>query len=569
MPRSGIRSPLSVAVAAVALGATLAVLLALRQIVGRFGTAIGPTEGDPFFTLYLLEWGASAWRNGLAGFWDAPFFFPAGAVITLSDHGLLLSLLHLALLSLNASDALAHNLLVVASFPLTAIGVFLLLQRATRAPPWAVALLALSVTFAPWRWGQMVHLFMLWAVGPPLAIWAFDRLLARPRAGRAAVFLGSYASAVLAGCYLAYLMHFSLCALLFVRVLRQRERWKLLRHWRLLLVSGAVAAGLAGAVFWPYIQARSELEERRRPEEIRAFAPVMSDWISPAKASLYKDLAPSSGIRDERDLFPGLFLSLAGLAGIGLWWARPRRGLPPTLLARGLLAAAAFFVMLTHSTFYLAVARFLPGLDGMRVTTRGQLFILIGVAVAGGRAAIEVRRIGRRNRRWVLATLAGVLLLGDIVVRPIPAESYFSPPAEAAPFGHVEWARSHGVRAVAILPLWGDWREAHRMLRWRTAGVRIANGYSSFLPPTFKYLRRECRSRDNRLTLRCIAGMREIGVTHVVVEDAWYADPGASIHARLGAARAAESLTAAPLAFSDTQALVFALASSPSGDAVP
>lgn len=569
MTGGGSRSQRSIAVAVVAIGAMLAILLALRQVVGRFGTEIGPTAGDPFFTLYLLEWGASAWRHGLAGFWDAPFFFPAESVITLSDHGLLLSLFHLALRSLTASDALAHNLLVVASFPLTATAVFLLLQRATRAPRWAVVLLALGVTFAPWRWGQMVHLFMLWAPGPPLAIWAFDRLLARPRAGRALVFLGSYASAVLAGCYLAYLMHFSLCALFFVRVLRQRERWKLQRHWRLLLVSGAVAVGLALAIFWPYIQARSALEERRRPQEVRAFEPALTDWIAPARINLYTNLLPDFGRSDERDLFPGLLLSLAGLAGLGLWWVRPRAGLPPTLLARGLLVAAVLFVLLTNSGFYLTAARFLPGLDGMRVITRGQLFVLIGVAVLGGRAAIEIRRVSGRKGRLALAVLAGVFLLCDVVARPIPAESFFAAYGASSPSGHEEWVRSHGVQAIAIMPLWGDWREAHRMLRWRASGVRIANGYSSFLPPTFKFLRRECRSQDNRLTLRCIAGMREIGVTHVVVEDAWYADPGASIHARLGAARAAESLTAAPLAFSDTQALVFALASSPSGDAGP
>lgn len=559
MSSSDVRRKGPVAVAAVAVGSTAAILLALRLVLGRFDSAIGPTEGDPFFTLYLLEWGADAWRHGLAGFWDAPFFFPARSVITLSDHGLLLSLCHLALRALGASEALSHNLLLAASFPLTATAVYLLLQRATRAPHWAVVLLAFGVTFAPWRWGQLVHLFMLWAPGPPLAIWAFDRLLARPRAGRALVFFGAYASSLMAGCYLAYLVHFSLCALVVVRLLRQRERRRLQRQWRLMLVSGAVAGGLAWAVFGPYVQARSELGERRRPQEIRAYEPALTDWLAPSRLNLYADRMPDFGRRDEGELFPGLLLSVAGLAGLCLWRVRARGSRPTTPLARALLAAAVFFALLTHSTFYLAVARFVPGLDGMRVTTRGQLFILLGVAVLGGRAATWAGRGVRGRAKLALAGLAGALLFADVVVRPLPADSFHAAQDAPPPAEHVGWASSHGVRAVALLPLWGDWREAHRMLRWRTSGVAIANGYSSFLPPTFKFLRRECRTADNRLSLRCIAALRELGITHIVVEDDWYAAPGAALRARLGAARAAASAAAAPLAFADTRALVFAL----------
>jgi hypothetical protein len=552
-------------VAIVGLGATGAMLLALRLVLGTFSTVIGPSDADPLFTLYLLEWGADAWQRGLGGFWDAPFFFPANGTITLSDHGLLLSLLHLVLRSLGLPVPLAHNLLLVASFPLTAIAGFLLLRRATRAPRWVVALLALAVTFAPWRWGQLVHLFMLWAPGPLLAIWSFDRLLDRPRPGRAVTFVAFYAVTLLSGCYLAYLFHFSLIAVLLARSARPHERRKLVTQWRLLTLCAATTGGIALAVFGPYIQARSELETTRSPQEIRVYEPSASDWIAPNRQNRYRDLLPVEGDHAGRELFPGLLLSLGALLGLALWRARAAPALPWTLLARALVVAAVFFLLLTNSEVYLALSKVLPGLDGMRVPTRGHPFVLIGLAILAARGMITVCKLGSGTRASpLLALFFAVLLLPDLIVRPFAPEGFFAPESASAIPPHVRWIDRDEVKAVAVMPITGDWREARKMWRWHRSNKSIANGYSSFLPPTFRYLRRECRSKDNRLSLRCIAAMRGLGISHAVVEDAWYAAQGSRIEARVGAARAAESAGAARLVFSDTEALVFELDPSPS-----
>jgi hypothetical protein len=565
MWRSGPRGGALVAASIVGLVATAAILFALRLVVGEFSAVIGPSDADPLFTLYLLEWGAGAWQRGLAGFWDAPFFYPSTGTITLSDHGLLLSLLHLGLKSLGFAAPLSHNLLLVGSFPLTAVAGFLLLRRATRAPRWVVALLALAVTFAPWRWGQLVHLFMLWAPGPLLALWAFDRWLARPRPAGAVTFVGFYAITLLSGCYLAYLFHFSLLAVLLVRSVRLHERAKLVKRWRLLTLCAATAGGIALAVFWPYIQARSELETTRRPQEIRVYAPAASDWIAPHRQNLYRDSFPVEGDHAGRELFPGLLLSLGALLGLTLRRARGAAAPPSTLLARALLAAAVGFVLLTHSAVYLALSKVLPGLDGMRVPTRGHPFVLLGLAVLAARGIVRVRDRGNGRRASpVLALSLAVLLLPELIVRPFAPEGFFPPEGAPATPPHVSWADRDEVRAVAVMPITGDWREARKMWRWRGSGKPIANGYSSFLPPTFRYLRRECRSRDNRLSLRCIAAMRGLGISHAVVEDAWYAAPGSRIEARLGAARAAESVEAARLVFFDAEALVFTLDPAPS-----
>jgi hypothetical protein len=50
------------------------------------GTRLPSDLGDPVLVLYLLEWGGKSIGEGLDGFWDAGFYFPATRVLTLSDH---------------------------------------------------------------------------------------------------------------------------------------------------------------------------------------------------------------------------------------------------------------------------------------------------------------------------------------------------------------------------------------------------------------------------------------------------------------------------------------------------
>lgn len=549
----------ALAVAGLSCCAIGAIVFHLQELVRQTGTAIGPTDGDPLFSLCLLEWGAQAWRHGLAGFWDAPFFFPSTATIALSDHGLLLALLHLILRIAGAGPALGYDLLLVASFPLTAWACFLLLRRAGRAKWWLAAALALAVAFAPWRWGQLPHLMMIWAPGPPLAIWTFDRLLANPRVGRAAAFVAAYAVTVLSGTYLAYLTHFALLAVALVRVGRRSDRRRWLARPVPLAGAAALTVVLGLASFWPYLAARRDHGERRKTQEILAFDTVATDWLAPSLRNLYAGVLPVAWRRAERELFPGALLTAGLLSALAR--ESGRRRMPPLpLLGRALLAGGLFFVLLSSGRVYVLLAKVIPGLDGMRVPTRGQLFVLLAVATlaARGLARGTSATSGRRTRTSWAAGVA-ILLALDLGSRPMAASDVCELERDAALPPHIRWLARDEVRAIAVFPLRGDSTEGRRMWRIRAHGKPIANGYSSFVPQPFRFLRSSCRSADNRLTGRCVDALDELGISHAVVEDAWYAAPGAALADRQGAALRAEVRDRLRLVFSDSQALVYAV----------
>lgn len=65
---------------------TAATLLYLRPIWRRFATHVAPFPEDPLYNLYVLEWGGRQLRLGLPDFWNANFYFPTPAALTLSDH---------------------------------------------------------------------------------------------------------------------------------------------------------------------------------------------------------------------------------------------------------------------------------------------------------------------------------------------------------------------------------------------------------------------------------------------------------------------------------------------------
>ena len=566
--------PAVIAVLAVLALSTLAVSWTLAPLLARGTSAVGPTSGDPLFTLWILEWGAAAWTRGLAGFWDAPFFFPARETIVLSDHMLLPALLHLGFRALGASPALAHNLLVILSFPLTAWAAYALLRRATRAPRGIAAALALAVTCAPWRWGQLVHLLMIWAPGPLLSLWAFDRVLARPGARRATTFVAAELVTLLSGCYLAYLTHLALLFVLAVRASRRGFLRKLRRGALPLAAAAGVVAIVGFTVYEPYLSARRAHGEKRRPQEIRGFGASTTDWLTPSPRNLYFDVLPETWHRAERDLFPGLLLAGAAIAGatIGAFsrWSplvRHRR-LPMPPLGRALVVAGGTFALLANAEIFLLVARVVPGLDSMRVPSRGQLFVLVALAVFAARALHAVQRGARTpTRRALLAAAVGGLLAVDLVAKPIDPGDVYELETKAPP--HLIWLGRPAVAAVAVFPMTGSHIEGQRMWRQRWHGRPLANAYSSYLPAPFTYLRSRCRTPENRLLPRCADALSELGISHAVVEDAWYAHPGAAIGNRIEAAVRADATDRFHLEFFDAEALVFSVLPPPATSSTP
>src|SRR5207342_623291 len=100
--------------------------------------------------------------------WDGFAFYPATGMLAFSDHRLGESLLSTPLQWLGASPIAAHNLTLLATFPLCAITAHWLGFTLTRRHD-AAAIAGLSFGFCPYRIAHLPQLEMLAAFGMPAA----------------------------------------------------------------------------------------------------------------------------------------------------------------------------------------------------------------------------------------------------------------------------------------------------------------------------------------------------------------------------------------------------------------
>jgi hypothetical protein len=248
-------------------------LLYLRPIWRVGGDRLAPSLDDPLFNFYVLNWSAHQIRMGLPDLWNANLFFPTRGALALSDH-LLGPAAQLALFS---NPVAGYNFLLFTSFVASALAVCWVCRRAGLS--WAAAVLAgWMYAFSSFRVAQMAHLQVLIAQWIPLTLWFWDRLLAERTWKNAALFLLFYLLHMTGGCYLAYMIHFPMLALLINRLATEKRELFSLRSLRLLVPVGLIAGTALLVLFLPYVRTSKSLGLIRTDEEIWKFGatPAMS-----------------------------------------------------------------------------------------------------------------------------------------------------------------------------------------------------------------------------------------------------------------------------------------------------
>ncbi len=396
-----------------ALFAYLAVtVIALRPPWKDLGAKIAPDPGDPLFNLVVLKWGVYSISRDLfhdfshfwATFWNAPFFFPAPHVTTLSDH--LLGPAALAtLLERFGVDAIgAYNLLFLGSFAASGGSAYWVFRRSGRSEA-AAFFGGLAFAFAPFRWDQASHLQMLLTAWLPLVLWHFDRLLVEGTFRRAVWFLFFYTLHVTGGAYLAYMIHIPLIALFVNRVAGPaRIPWNAERA-RALALSGALALAVAATVFGPYVSARRSIE--RRGMEARLYGASVVSLFTPAVKNRYSDLFPPLWRRPENAFFPGFLPGTFAIAAIAAEARKRKRAAqvepkPETWFTRWmprlLAAIAGIAFAISEVRTWLEAPQVKT--SGFFVTTLPYLTALLLLLLAlGGALAIGARGAGTR-RAW-------------------------------------------------------------------------------------------------------------------------------------------------------------------------
>jgi hypothetical protein len=508
---------------------TAATGLLLRVPPSHLGQRLPADAGDPVLNLYFLEWGAKKLDEGLDGFWDANFYFPAAGVMTFADH--LLGPAAQAALFRRIWDngVAAYNFLFCSSFVLAGVVTAWVLRQAGASR--AAALLAgLMFAFSPYRFSQRSHLPVLLAQWIPLVLWNWHRLLAAPGWRPALAFTCFYVLHVTGGTYLAYLIHLALAIVL---AAHWRD-WRALvapRSLAVLLPTLLIAGGVAAAIFGPYLEVHRRLGFERSPTEIRFFGATFGSWFSAANNMVWGWLRRFGG--PENHLFAGLvttgFAATGALAmgrewrrrgahreaaGEGLTLARDRQApQDPLVWDRAVLAIGVFFFLLAFAWFYLPLSRTLPGLAQMRVPTRGYQFVSFALVTLAAKGVDRLLvRMPRGSSRALVAAAIGVVLLFELRGR-LPWRAWPPPRADLGIFHEIQ--RRPEVKAVLHLPILGDFHEAHYMyystLHWKP----IANGYSGYAPPIYLELRR--RFEEHLLEDETVDYLLDLGVTHVAI----------------------------------------------------
>jgi len=389
-----------------------------RQIAGDLG--------DPLFNSWVLRWTSGQVLAALHGdlsalsrYWQGNIFYPAPLTLAYSEHLTPQMLQILPVMAATDNVILCYNLLLLATFVLSGLGMYLFVRELT-GQPLAGVVAGLAFAFAPFRVAQYSHLDVLSSQWMPFTLYGFRRFFVtarlRPLLGGTAALV---AQALSCGYYLAYFTPFAVAYCLYEMVVRGTLSDG--RTWRALLGAGGVALLVTAFFLWPYLQVRrladtgvrDAAEIQELSADTHAFATVSENsrlWGSRIRARP----------RVQGQGFPGfaILLFAAAACGIGVVRAvaharradvhQARWRHAPALVLGALLIALLFLLGHTLVTGELAMS-----IAGITVSKRSTIRLLAEiVAVISASLIVSplVRRIARGVPESTLGFFAGAAI---------------------------------------------------------------------------------------------------------------------------------------------------------------
>jgi hypothetical protein len=488
-----------------------------------WGDHIGPDLGDPLFVLWVLKWGVHQIRLGLPDVWDANIFYPTRGALAFSDHLLGPAAELVPFLKVFPNAIAGYNVLFVSSFIGSALAVCWMLRKTGLSWP-AAALAGWMYAFSSFRLSQMSHLQILIAQWIPLTLWFWDRLLAERTAKNAALFLLFYLMNLSGGCYLAYMIHFCLLAILLSRAPAVGRELFSLRSLRVLAPVAVITMLAALALFLPYLRVARAEGLSRPSTEIEYYSARLASYLSPSAQNFYfgertnrllhEALGDSADLfsRPENSLFAGFLPTLLFFVGAWAAWRERRQG-PVDPWVRGLVLSGLLCFILSFAWAFVPLARVVPGLSGMRVPARFYAFVSLALVYLAARGVdfLRNRLSGPRARAALVVAFAAILGIelapGKFHVERVPREGELPQV--------YRWLRDEpSVKSLAELPLYGDSRENNYLyastLHWKP----IANGYSGYMAPSYTDLFSNMRDLPGVVGF---AKLRSMGISHIVV----------------------------------------------------
>lgn len=539
--------------ATLARGAAAAVSCGLAALVATWPLALNITTAIPegteheatvsLFSLWGLWWTANRAGHAFAGYWDAPFFYPARGVTTFSEPFPLVGALVAPLWGAGLAPALIYNIAVLGLLTLNGLFMYRLARSLQVSTLAAVAggLMAVTLPFVAKTEGALP---LLGVFGIP---WTLEGLVRFGRGGSGR--WAAWAAMGLVATYLTCQQYALLFAPLLVigGLIALAQRHFDARSIRRMGVAATVAAVVLAFVAVPGLRVRAEQGFHRSEELVQALSARPGDFLTRPELAIAP--FPPADPSDTAGLFPGvLVLGLASVGSIaGTRSPTTRRW---TLYLLGGAAVSVVLAMALNVDIggwqpFRLLRTIVPGLSELRSPTRASAIMqvcLVTLAAIG----LDRLRTDVSGRAVPLLMVVGVLAAAENLSLP----ARLAPVPSFAASGWVSWLRDQpDDTVIAHVPFpaglhVSDYEiDARRMVAQMDHGKAMVNGYSGNFPqsrtpvgavvPIYTQFQLAMTQQFPSDRLLCIMD-RALDVNLLVIDRAWAADHAAELQAQSG-----------------------------------
>lgn len=485
-------------------------------LAGGVGSVSRHDNGDAVLNEWAVAWVAHQLPRNPLKLFDANIFYPEANTLAFSEHMFVQGVMGAPLLWAGAPTLVVHNLLILAGFTLSGWMMALIMRR--RTGNWTCGILGgMLLAFNSHSLSRIAHLQAVHVEFMPLAIYALDRLLTRPKVANALRLAVMYALQGLTSNYLLVFMTFGLAA----GGASRANEWVGPRRWRvfgLVCLAGLMAVLLLAPFLVHYLQAQRDQGLTRTLQETSRYAASWRDYLSATGNIHYRTWSAPLWRGEGAPLFPGVVATLLTLVALGTGFAVRHRP------ARIWLAVAVVGLLLSFGTAlpgYSLLYHAMPMLQGIRASVRFGYLVLAGMAAlaAFGLMLLQTKFAARPRIRHAITAAALVLVTLEALRIPVGYTRPYEPPSV---YGIL---KDEPGAVLLELPLFerGEFHlNAPYMLNSTKHWRPIVNGYSGFLPRSYQVHVDSVRNFPDEKSL---AYLRRIGVTHVAVNPRGFAHP--------------------------------------------
>ncbi len=278
-------------------------------LIFRLGTVLPHDPGDPALNTWILWWNAQAVPYTTA-WWNAPNFFPVPGALAFSENLLGLSLVASPIQWLGFGPQAAYNIVFLLTFPLSAMGAYLLARELVGRDD-AAFLAGLLFGFAPYRIAHLPQIQALAAFAMPFALFGLHKYLREPRTKWLVLFGACwFLQAICNGYYLLFFAVFTGFWILWFA-----SPWSKPRTF-LAVISVWIAASLPLIpLLWRYQLIHRGFGFVRDFGTIREFGADIAAFLDAASTLFFWGWLRVYR-RAEGELFPGLTITMLIIAGI-------------------------------------------------------------------------------------------------------------------------------------------------------------------------------------------------------------------------------------------------------------